>query len=226
MIYIVMIDAFTVLFRITGMPKEKARFQVISLLTNSGYTTSESEVVVKVLARRKMAKFVMLFGYIFSVTIISLFVNMMVSLTAYEAQEIWPSLVTLSVIFIAFLLVKRIPKIHLAFNDKIESWGRKLIYGKKDNAIVLLDEFTRGVFAKVLLTKMPLGMEGKTVDEYGQQHGLDINLVFVERGNEILKNAHQDIILQEGDVLAVFGKQSDIERAFAHANNAEQDAGL
>ena len=44
--YILIIDIFTILFRMSGMTEEKAKFQVISLLTNSGYTTKESELVV------------------------------------------------------------------------------------------------------------------------------------------------------------------------------------
>ena len=45
-LYILIIDVFTILFRMSGMTEEKAKFQVISLLTNSGYTTKESELVV------------------------------------------------------------------------------------------------------------------------------------------------------------------------------------
>ena len=41
-----LIQVFSVLFRISGLTKVKAKFQVISLLTNSGFTTSESEIVV------------------------------------------------------------------------------------------------------------------------------------------------------------------------------------
>ena len=41
--YITIADIITILFRLTGMTEERARFQVISLLTNSGFTTQESE---------------------------------------------------------------------------------------------------------------------------------------------------------------------------------------
>ena len=43
-IYYVLIKFYTVLFRITGLPEEKAGFQAVSLLTNAGYTTGESEI--------------------------------------------------------------------------------------------------------------------------------------------------------------------------------------
>ena len=41
-VYWIISELFTILFRLTGLPDEKARFQVISLLTGSGFTTRES----------------------------------------------------------------------------------------------------------------------------------------------------------------------------------------
>ena len=39
LVYWVITELFTMLFRFTGLPDERARFQVISLLTGCGYTT-------------------------------------------------------------------------------------------------------------------------------------------------------------------------------------------
>ena len=41
-LYIYTIELFTILFRITGLTKEKARFQVISLITCSGFTITST----------------------------------------------------------------------------------------------------------------------------------------------------------------------------------------
>ena len=67
--YMAIAEVFTVLFRLTGLTREKARFQVISMLTNSGYTTSESELITQSKVRRRLARLTMLFGYSFTVTI-------------------------------------------------------------------------------------------------------------------------------------------------------------
>ncbi|MBR2000686.1 MAG: potassium transporter TrkA, partial [Firmicutes bacterium] len=71
MFYIVIADIITIFFRLAGMTEEKARFQVISLLTNSGFTTQESEAVVNSKIRRRLATATMIFGYAFTVTILS-----------------------------------------------------------------------------------------------------------------------------------------------------------
>ena len=68
-------EVFTVLFRLIGLPEEKARFQVISLLTGCGFTTRESEMILSSRSRRRLARVTMLFGYVFNLTIVSAFVN-------------------------------------------------------------------------------------------------------------------------------------------------------
>lgn len=59
-IYYALIKFFSVLFRITGIPKERAAFQSVSLLTNAGYTTAESEIIVSEKTRRSIATAAML----------------------------------------------------------------------------------------------------------------------------------------------------------------------
>ncbi len=39
LLYWVITEVFTFIFRLTGLPAEKARFQVMSLLTGCGFTT-------------------------------------------------------------------------------------------------------------------------------------------------------------------------------------------
>ena len=57
--YWVMTELFTILFRFTGLPDERARFQVISLLTGCGYTTRESEMFLSNRRRRRLARIMM-----------------------------------------------------------------------------------------------------------------------------------------------------------------------
>ena len=66
LIYWVISEVFTVLFRFTGLPDERARFQVISLLTGCGFTTRESEMILSSRSRRRLARITMLFGYVFN----------------------------------------------------------------------------------------------------------------------------------------------------------------
>ena len=62
LLYWVITELFAILFRFTGLPDEKARFQVISLLTGTGFTTKESEIILSSRRRRRLARATMLFG--------------------------------------------------------------------------------------------------------------------------------------------------------------------
>ena len=80
LIYWIISELFAMLFRFTGLPDEKARFQVISLLTGCGFTTRESEMIISTRSRRRLARVTMLFGYVFNITIVTAFINVFMSL--------------------------------------------------------------------------------------------------------------------------------------------------
>ena len=87
LLYWVITELFTFFFRLTGLPAEKARFQVISLLTGTGFTTRESEMVLSSRKRRRLARVTMLFGYVFNITIVSAFINVFLSLKIVQVEK-------------------------------------------------------------------------------------------------------------------------------------------
>ena len=108
-IYYALIKFFSVLFRITGIPKERAAFQSVSLLTNAGYTTAESEIIVSEKTRRSIATAAMLTGYFFAVVIASLFINLFLSI---DFTDFDPQLMLMIAWFgglVLFFLILRIP---------------------------------------------------------------------------------------------------------------------
>jgi hypothetical protein len=73
-----------VLFKLTGLSEEKARFQVISLLTGSGFTTKEAELITQHPSRRKLAQILMVIGYVGFLTVLSFFVNIIEKSFSYK----------------------------------------------------------------------------------------------------------------------------------------------
>ncbi|MGI6153136.1 MAG: TrkA C-terminal domain-containing protein [Christensenellaceae bacterium] len=215
-IYVLIIDIFSVFFRVTGVPAEKARFQVISLLTNSGYTTKESEIVVEVLPRRKLARKIMLFGYIFSVTIVAFFINMMMALPAAEFGEVWPQVIAVCAVLAAFLAVKQIPGVKAGFNRAVQKraykWLRK---SENENPVVLLDEYQNGVVAYVIINALPKSMEQATASSLHIAMEHNVHIMLIKRDNELLSGNFTDVVLQPGDALTVFGKRRQIESLFS-----------
>jgi len=66
-----------VAFELTGLEWTVAKFQALSCFTSTGFTTKESELVVKSQQRRKIATILMIIGHAGFVSLIATFVNSM-----------------------------------------------------------------------------------------------------------------------------------------------------
>ena len=60
-----------VALKLTGMPEQNARFQAISALTGTGFTTTEAELIVNYPIRRKIVAWLMIFGNLGIVSVLS-----------------------------------------------------------------------------------------------------------------------------------------------------------
>ena len=63
---------------------DKARFQVISIITNTGFTTKESELITQHSQRRRIAEMLMLISYVGTATLISVIINIFTTLQKGE----------------------------------------------------------------------------------------------------------------------------------------------
>ena len=72
-----------VALRLTGLPEQNARFQAMSALTGTGYTTTEAEMVVNYPIRRKIITWLMIFGNLGIVSVLS---TLMISFVRTDAD--------------------------------------------------------------------------------------------------------------------------------------------
>ncbi|MGM0876373.1 MAG: TrkA C-terminal domain-containing protein [Bacillota bacterium] len=70
-IIMTVIEIHVILFHLTGLKEEVSRFQVISLMTGTGFTTGESEFILSHPIRRKLGIFLILIGAFSLAVIIS-----------------------------------------------------------------------------------------------------------------------------------------------------------
>lgn len=68
--YQIIIEIFSSIFSIEGVQIDKSKFQVISILTGTGFTTNESELMLSTKRRRKLTQILILFSYLFNITIV------------------------------------------------------------------------------------------------------------------------------------------------------------
>ena len=119
LLYWIITEVFTLLFRMTGLPDERARFQVTSLLTGCGFTTKESEMFLSSRARRRLARVTMLFGYVFNITVVSALINVFLSLQDSQIGSFFLSIPIPLAVLAVILIFIRVPA--------VRSWGDKLL---------------------------------------------------------------------------------------------------
>lgn len=215
LLYWVITELFTFFFRLTGLPDERARFQVLSLLTGTGFTTRESEAILTSRRRRRLARVTMLFGYVFNITIVSALVNVFLSvkLVNFEQQYggILIPLITAAMIFIFM----RVPKFH--------AWGENLLRRAADrvfdrqetfNAVMLMDYIGSETIAQVTLRHIPEEYQGLSLAQTQLRANTGILVMLVEQHGGKPMPAQADTVFQIGDKLTVFGNYHAICKTF------------
>lgn len=218
-VYVVIAEIFTVLFRLTGLTEEKARFQVISMLTNSGFTTSESELITSSKIRRRLARLTMLFGYSFTVTIVSAVVNIFIALTKAQLEHAWGVAVVILFAFVTLYLLKSFSFIKKGFDDFIEKMGNKIMFGNNSNAIVILDTYGNNVMVEISLSHIPKELAGIPLGKSNLSEKYNLKIILIKRHGEMLTKINGNTIIKTNDLIVVFGVYKEIRLLFENPLN-------
>ena len=219
--YVIVIQFYSVLFRITGLTKEKAKFQSISLLTNTGFTTSESEIIVSGRVRRRIALAAMITGYVFSVIIVSLIINVLISLKQEAQGQALIAIIYAFGAFIVLLILTQIPILKRWFEKTIQKIATKVLKrNKNENFIVLLDNYGRDAMVEVNLNRVPEFMVDVPLSEMKIKEKYHLNVLMIKRDGKVV-DANKDTIFKKGDQVVLFGSVSSINSIF-HEKKREQ----
>ena len=223
LLYWVITELFTILFRFTGLPDERARFQVISLLTGCGYTTRESEMLLSNRRRRRLARITMLFGYVFNITIVSAFINVFLSLKLSQVEHYYLGvLIPLGAVDVIFLFI-RVPRIR-AWGDGLLQRVADRIIGQQTmgNTVQLLDYIGTDSIALVALHHIPEEYQNVPLSQTGLKADTGILVMLVEKPGQKAAPAGANTVFEVGDKLTVFGDYATICRSF-HARERFAD---
>ncbi len=213
LVYWVISELFAMLFRFTGLPDEKARFQVISLLTGCGFTTHESELLLTSKSRRRLARITMLFGYVFNITIVSVFINVFLSLKLTDFKNYFSILIPIfaAAIIITFM---RVPNVR-AWGDRIiERIAGRLTRRDSSNSVLLLDYIGEDSISQVTLYEVPAALRDVPLSETGLKQELNILVMLVEHKGEKPEPATAQTVFLPEDKLTVFGDYRTISKVF------------
>lgn len=205
-IVLAVIEIHTLIFTYTGLDKHIARFQVISMLTGTGFTTGESELIIDHPIRRRFGAFLILFGAFSLAVIIS-------AISSILSDEFFTAKISIvAAVLLVVIIILKMPKVRDCLSKKLEHELEEH-YDFRDLPIreALLTEDNDHVLDYFIDEKCEFnGKElGDIIDEDD-----DINVLFIQRGDVKIRKERLVTKLQEGDHIILYGEEQTIEDKF------------
>lgn len=213
--YQIIIEIFSSIFSIEGVQIDKSKFQVISILTGTGFTTNESELMLSTKRRRKLTQILILFSYLFNITIVSTIINLFISTSNVTAEELIIGVILTLTNIILLIILNKATRVRKFFDMIIRNIEIKRME-KRKNPMSIYDRYGDKVIAEVVLIKMNNKLKNTNVMKINKEYGIQI--LVIKRGEEIISNLNEKINLKEGDVLLVFGAEKIIRKVLVRNN--------
>ncbi len=224
-IYMFMIEVFSVAFKLTGLATNKIKFQVASLFTASGFTTQESELITNDDRRRRIAVTCMYTGHIFSVVIMGLIINVLISIgnsinadRSGRTYTEWYFIVFyISLGIFLLVLILKIPPINKRFQKLLENIAINTSKGRREsNIITVLDYYGKSAIVEVVLNKLPDFANEVSLYDMALTKKYALILLSLRRGNRRV-SISKDTMLVKGDIIVAYGHINDIREAFVNS---------
>lgn len=213
-LYITIIEIFTIIFMLTGMSNTRARFQVISLLTGCGFTTTESEVVVSSRKRRKIAITIMIFGNIFNVVVVSILVNALMAFSKNKSFNAFHTIIYLLVFLTLIMVIRKVPFVKVIFDSVVKHLAAKIIFSKKSNPLLVLDNFHGYVIAEIKIVEIPEKLRDISLLESRISKDYDIRILNIKRDDLYIGHVSKDEIIRFNDRVMAYGPIANIVEVF------------
>ena len=208
------IEILSIVFKITGLDMNKARFQVISILTHTGFTTRESELIAQHPLRRKLASILMLFSYVAQASLITLIYNMITQ----NEKQVWSIGLFLAVIIVILLLVTRNKYVSNKLDKIIEKFiAKKIMKQTQERSIDQVLKISPGYGVYEVLIGPESSIANKTLRD-ARLKDLFVQVLKIESGSDTIDFPDPDILIQAGDVLIVYGKIKSIKDLVLQSN--------
>ena len=191
----------------TGMPRTKARFQVLSAITGTGFTTSEAEAIVNHPRRRKIATWLIFIGNTGVLGfIIVLIIFARVGIRTPSPLQIGT---VIAVILAIFLFIK------LGALDGLTSIILRLTHKKRPTSFLMTEEILHQA-GGYSVTRLAIGQKDVPATLTTKDTGLaerGIAILAIARGDTTLTFPKDNESLASGDCLLCYGKIAELAAA-------------
>lgn len=213
-----LVELLSILLKLTGLELNKARFQVISILTHTGFTTRESELIVQHPTRRKIASVLMIISYVSQATLIS----MLFEVFSNDQKSTLEMFLAIIAVFALISLVSKSKYMLGRFDRVAEKWLSKSMKNSRghkiDKILNLSPEFS--IYELIIDEKSPLC--NKTLREASLKEKY-IQILKIDRGAETLDFPTAETMILQGDKMVVYGKISAISQCILNQNRTEKE---
>jgi len=195
----------------TGMERSRARFQALSALTNSGFTTQEAENVVGHPRRRLIVGWMMFLGSV-GIILFLLLLLVIIVVGIKPAKPTSPYLLILSALPAVALMVLYWLGVVDKLATVIVNWLKRTGYFKLElsNTEIM---YHAGEYSLARLTVGKAGREvGSRIGDTNLAKG-HIRILVLERGGKVVLYPDAKEIVQAGDHLIYYGRTEEISEA-------------
>jgi hypothetical protein len=210
-ITVLVVKAGSVALRLTGMDESRANFQAISAVTGTGFTTRESELVAADPTRRKIVSFLMVFGNVVIVMLISLLVGSFAAVARTVEKWYLEYGISAAVLIVGGLLLYLVlrsrgltQRWNVWVNEKLT---RRLKLRERPVAEVLALAEGHGVAEIRVEAASPCA--GKALAQVGLR-GAGLLVLAIRRGEEVLPSPSAAEHIRPGDHLICYGELSQM----------------
>ena len=201
-----LIEILAIVMKLTGLELSKARFQLISILTHTGFTSRESELIVQHPIRRKIASILMIVSYVAQITLITLLFDALSNATR--------SILSVSIALFSMLIFIIVVTQSKCLSDRFDRFAEKLLRNriKKANSTTRIDQILNlssefGIYE--LVVDIDSFICRKTLRELHLKEHF-IQILKIDRGSEIMDFPSADTQILAGDRMIVYGKIESI----------------
>jgi len=212
-----------VAFELTGLDWTVAKFQALSCFTSTGFTTKESELIVKSQQRRKIATILMIIGHAGLVSLIATFVNSMrpsqlvhkvfQPIIHLDNMPTLSVLINIAIIVLACWLILSLFT-HMTFSKKLTKIIQNFFIKKDFISRIYVQDLviSAGGFGiiNIEVTKNSMLYHLSLADTVKQYPNMKI--LAIERGRNIITNLTDDTRMLLGDNIISYGKVDEIKK--------------
>jgi hypothetical protein len=194
---------------LTGIDRERANFQALSAFTNSGYTTKESEEMVRHPVRRRIISVLMILGHAGMVTMIGTFAKSLME------DNLGRTALNVGFIFLGLVVLVWLARWQ-GLTRRVHDAAQKWLAARYDFHAPSTEEMLRvgqgyGVSRVRVDDNSPVA--GRFLKELDLRTRA-VQVLGIERDGAFLPVPGGDDRLHAGDVIIVYGKESAMLRIF------------